>query len=190
MADIQKAVATQIANIEKKTGKSLPELKALIAARGLDKHGQIRDMLMNDLGLGHGDANTLTHVALNPGTESGAEFDGDIGAELDRLYSGAKSALRPLHEIVMERLATFGDFEIAPKKTYLSLRRRKQFAMIGPATNTQLEIGLNLKGVEPERRLVAVKQPGMCSLKVRLANADEVDDSLLGWLRQAYEQAG
>ena len=69
------------------------------------------------------------------------------------------------------RIAKLGAFETAPKKTYLSLRRNKQFAMVGPATKTQLEIGLNLKDTAPSERLVAVKQPAMCSAKVRLSEA-------------------
>lgn len=39
MADIAKALATQLANIEKRSGKSLAELSALIRASGLTKHG-------------------------------------------------------------------------------------------------------------------------------------------------------
>ena len=193
MADPNKALATQLSNIEKKTGKSLAELTALVAASGLEKHGQIRDMLKKDLGLGHGDANTLTHAALNPGGNgpASAVADGtDAAAELERLYAGPKAGLRPLHDAVMARVAKFGAFEIAPKKTYLSLRRSKQFAMVGPATNSQIEVGLNLKGVDAAGRLVAVKQPGMCSLKVRLGDAKDVDDELIGWMRRAFEQAG
>ena len=188
--DVQKAVATQLANIEKKTGKSLPELKALIAARGLVQHAQVRDMLMSDLGLGHGDANTLTHVALNPASEPGAEGDGDIGAELDRLYVGARSGLRPLHEAVMARLATFGDFGIAPKKTYLSLRRKKQFATLGPASKTRFEVGLNMKGIPATARLLALPPGGMCQYKVNLADPKDVDPELLAWIRTAYDGAG
>ena len=74
MADLAKALATQLANIEKRSGKSIAELSALIRASGLTKHGEIRDMLKRDLGLGHGDANTLTHHVLKAdGSDTTAE---------------------------------------------------------------------------------------------------------------------
>lgn len=193
MADQQQALDTQLANIQSKTGKSLAQLKTLIGKSGLQKHGQIRDMLKSELGLGHGDANTLTHIALNPGSEtlkSVGVVAADLSADLDRIYSGPKADLRPLHDAVMARIEKLGAFEIAPKKTYLSLRRQKQFAMVGPATKTQLEIGLNLKDAILTERLVAVKQPAMCSTKVRLTDASGVDTELLGWIKQAYKQAG
>ena len=41
----------------------------------------------------------------------------------------------------MAEIQHFGEFEIAPKKGYVSLRRKKQFAMIGPASNTRLRGG-------------------------------------------------
>jgi len=192
VADLQKALATQLANIEKKTGKSIAELTSRVEASGLRKHGEIRDMLKRDLGLGHGDANSIAHVALDTAASRVASLSrGDDGTtELDRLYVGPKAGLRPLHDAVMARVAKFGEFEVAPKKTYLSLRRNKQFLMIGPATSTQLEIGLNLKNAPVDARLVTVKQPAMCSMKVRLAGLSEVDARLVAWMRQAYDQAG
>lgn len=190
MADQQQALDTQLANIQKKTGKSLAQLKALIADSGLQKHGQIRDMLKSELALGHGDANTLAHIALNPGSESVKSGAADeMHAELERIYSGPKAALRALHDAVMAEIDKLGAFEVAPKKTYLSLRRRKQFAMVGPATKSQLEIGLNLQAVVPTERLIGVKQPAMCSAKVRLSDAGDIDAELVGWIRHAYEQA-
>lgn len=40
MADPAKAVVTQLANIEKKTGKTLKQLSAAIAKCGKHKHGE------------------------------------------------------------------------------------------------------------------------------------------------------
>ena len=48
---VDKAIATQIANIEKKTGKSLAELTRIVKTSGLAKHGEIRDMLKKESGL-------------------------------------------------------------------------------------------------------------------------------------------
>ena len=191
MADQQQALDTQLANIQKKTGKSLAQIKALVVNSGLAKHGLIRDMLKSELGLGHGDANTLAHIALNPGSETVKSSQaGDDLAELDAIYSGPKAALRPIHDAVMEHIGKLGAFEIAPKKTYLSLRRKKQFAMVGPATKIELEIGLNLKDAPASARLIVLKQPAMCSVKVRLSSLEEIDAELICWIKQAYQQAG
>ena len=42
---MDKAVATQLANIEKRTGKTLDQLAAIVKASGLTRHGELRDML-------------------------------------------------------------------------------------------------------------------------------------------------
>jgi hypothetical protein len=109
---------------------------------------------------------------------------------LDAIYTGPKAALRPIHDRFMERVSAFGEFEIAPKKGYVSLRRKKQFAMIGPATNSRVEVGLNMKGVPGTDRLQAQAPGGMCQYKVRLSGPGEVDAELIGWVRQAFDDAG
>lgn len=191
MGNIDKAVATQLANIEKRTGKSLEQLAKIVRASGLGKHGELVAMLKRDLGMGHGDANTLVHIVRQQDAEAaGASAPATAGEAADTLYSGKKAALRPIHDGLMAAVDKFGEFEIAPKKTYVSLRRKKQFAMIGPATNTQVEVGLNMKGVAPAGRLVQLPPKGMCDYKVRLAGVDEVDAELLGWLRTAFDAAG
>jgi hypothetical protein len=109
---------------------------------------------------------------------------------LAEIYSGPKAALRPIHNAFMAGIAKFGEFEIAPKKTYLSLRRKKQFAMIGPATNSRVEVGLNMKGIEPTGRLVAMPPGGMCNYVIKLTAADQVDAEVVAWIRMAYDAAG
>ncbi|GLR11376.1 hypothetical protein GCM10007907_01660 [Chitinimonas prasina] len=191
MSDTAKALATQLANIEQRSGKRLDELVALVRQSSLKKHGELRDMLQRELGLGYGDANTLVHHALQSDGGSAAAAQGLSGDEvLDGLYSGPKAVLRPIHNKLMAALASFGEFETAPKKTYVSLRRKKQFAMVGPATKTCVEVGINHKSLSPTERLQALPAGGMCQYKVRLSQPEEVDEALLGWLRQAYDSAG
>ena len=188
MGDPNQALQTQLKNIQAKTGKSLDELAAIIKSSGLSKHGEIRDMLKRDLGLGHGDANTLAHMLKGDGAAQAADSSpNDVLAEI---YSGPKAALRPIHDRLMAEINGFGEFEVAPKKGYVSLRRKKQFAMIGPATNSRVEVGINMKGVEPTERLAALPPGGMCNYKVKLAEPAQVDSELIAWIRQAYEGAG
>ncbi len=191
MSTLDQARATQLRNIEAKTGKSMAQLRTLLVGSGLAKHGELRSFAMEKLGLGHGDANTLVHLALASDGQSAAEASG-LSTEdvLATIYTDKKAALRPIHEALMVAIGRFGDVEIAPKKGYVSLRRKKQFAMIGPGSATRVDLGLNMKGVEPTARLLAEKPGGMCQYKVKLAAADEVDAEVVGWVRQAYEAAG
>lgn len=191
MASLDQAYATQIANIATKTGKTPEELTTLVADSGLTKHGEIRAMLMRELGLGHGDANALVHFARSSDGQRAAAAQG-LGTDevLDGLYTGPKAALRPIHDAFMAAIDDWGEFEVLPKKGYVSLRRKKQFAMLGPATNTRVELGLNMKGVPGTERLVEQPAGGMCQYKVKLSDAGEVDDQLMRWARQAFDAAG
>ena len=188
MSSLDKAVQTQIDNIQKKTGMSLSELSTFVKKSGLSKHGEIRDMLKEKLGLGHGDANTLVHVVLKSDGTRAAEGKSE-DTVLDEIYTGAKAGFRPIHEKLMKEINKFGEFEIVPKKGYVSLRRKKQFAMIGPKTNTRFEVGINAKDFKKDSRLV--EQPGgsMCNYIVNVSDAKEVDPELVAWLRSAYEGA-
>ena len=186
---MDKATATQLENLQKRSGKSLTQLTAIIRKSGLTKHGEIRDMLKRDLDMGHGDANSLVHIVLK--SDGATASEGKSGDEvLDAIYAGPKAAMRPIHDRLMAALGKFGEFEIAPKKTYVSLRRKKQFATIGPATNTRFEVGLNMKGVPATARLEALPPGGMCQYRVKVADSKEVDAELLAWIRQAYDAAG
>lgn len=189
MSSVDKAIETQLKNIQTRTGKTLDQLYAIIRKSGLAKHGEIRDMLKRDLGMGHGDANTLVHTFLKADSAT-ADQTASSADPLDQIYVGPKTALRPIHEKLMEAISKLGEFESAPKKTYISLRRKKQFAMIGPATNTRVEVGLNMKGVNGTDRLTELPPGQMCQYKVKLTDVKEVDKELIGWIRQAYDSAG
>ncbi len=189
MSTLDKAVQTQLDNIQKKTGMSLTELSSFVKKSGLSKHGEIREMLMAKLGLSHGDANSLVHAIFKSDGTRAAEGK-SAEAVLDEIYSGAKAAFRPIHEKLMQEINEFGEFEIVPKKGYVSLRRNKQFAIIGPKTNTRFEVGINAKDFKKNARLLEQPKGSMCNYIVNLTDAKDVDAEMIAWLKFAFEGAG
>jgi hypothetical protein len=188
--DVAQAKLNHLNNIATRTGKSLAELAAVVKTSGLAKHGEVVAMLKGKLKVGHGDANAIAHYAKSldgGGAPPAAESPADA---TDTIYAGPKAALRPIHDALMAALKKFGKFEVAPKKGYLSLRRKKQFAMIGPGTNSRVDIGINLKDAKGTKRFVEQKQPAMCQFKVGLTDKAEVDKELVSWLKKAYDAAG
>ncbi len=182
MSVVDDASDTQKRNIELATGRSIDEWVALARSSGLERHSDILAWLKTQHGFSHGNANLVAlMVKRGPVAAAGDDL-------IATMYSGAKTAVRPLHDHVIAQVVAFGpDVELAPKQTYVSLRRAKQFGTVGPGPKGLLEIGVNLSGREATARLQA--GGGMCTHRVRIASVDECDAELLAWLREAYERA-
>jgi len=186
MGKIEDATASVIANMAEKTGKSLDAWLKIVGKAKLAKHGEIVAMLKADHAMGHGFANLVAHKAL--ASDAGSHEGDDL---LAAQYAGSKAALKPVYDKLAKMIEGFGkDVEFSPKKAYMSLRRSKQFALIQPSTATRLDLGLNLKGVAPEGWLEASGSwNAMCTHRVKLASAADVDADVKAWLRQAYDAA-
>jgi predicted transport protein len=177
---------TMIQNLEEKTGKKFSHWLTLVKTSGLAKHGEIVKMLKTDHGFTHGYANLVAHKALK--SDAGSAGDADLVADQ---YKG-KESLRPIYDSLMKEIGKFGrDVEIAPKRAYVSLRRKKQFAIIQPSTKTRLDIGINVKDLESVGKLEAAgKWNAMCSHRVRIEATSDIDKDVIAWLKKAYDQAG
>ncbi|MEM9303035.1 MAG: DUF4287 domain-containing protein, partial [Pseudomonadota bacterium] len=141
---------SMISNLPEKTGKGLEEWLTIVKATALSKHGEIVKHLKGEHGVTHGYANLISQLHL----KGGYAEDGD--ALVNAQYAGAKAALRPIYDALAAAVGEFGaDVELAPKKAYVSLRRKKQFGLIQPSTRTRVDVGINLKGDAPSGRLEA-----------------------------------
>ena len=197
MASPEEQLRTMIGNLPERTGKNLDDWIKLLAASGLEKHGDLVKHLKTDHGMSHGFANTVAHCYRDPSRIPGGAATaaaGGGGAPTDPVaeqYAGAKADLKPIYDKLVAAIGKFGgDVELAPKKAYVSLRRSKQFGIIQPSTKTRVDVGLNMKGVAPTARLEASGSfNAMVSHRVRLATTDDVDAELIAWLQQAYEGA-
>jgi hypothetical protein len=190
MVDTNKAIENQIKNIQTRSGKSLDELFAIFSTSGLNKHGEVRSLFIKELGLGYGDANTLaSHFLQSNGVATGKVESVNPDLAVAEIYNGPRVGLRPIHDEIMSFIKSLGQFEIAPKKGYLSLRRKRQFAMVGPVTNSCIEVGLNMKDIVPTNRLEQNPPGGMCQYKVKVTSLAEVDAELKAWITIAYDGA-
>lgn len=182
-----KAAQTMIDNLPEKTGKSLDQWLKILSKREFQKHGEIVKWLKSENAVTHGFANLIAHSYRDA-----AAGDSGVAADpLESQYKGPKEALRPIYDEVIKVVSKFGkDVEISPKKTYVSLRRNKQFALVQPSTRTRVDVGINLKGQSPTARL---EESGsfnaMVSHRVRITKKSEVDADLRRWLKKAYDAA-
>lgn len=179
-------VKKMLDNIELKTGKSADYWINLVKKSGLAKHGEKMKLLKEDHGFTHGYANTIVHLSKDDSAVNTENKDSLVSAQYKN-----KESLRPIYDKLIKEISKFGkDVEIAPKKAYVSLRRNKQFALIQPSTKTRVDIGVNMKGVDPSG--VAEKAGSwntMVSHRIRIESAKEVNKEVINWLKEAYKNA-
>ena len=148
---MDKAEQTMVDNLQKNTGKSLDQWIEVVQKEGFEKHGQILKFLKEQHSFTHGFANLVAMKARK--ADAGSVENKD--KLLEKQYKG-KEDLKALYDHLIKEIKQFGgDVEIAPKNAYVSLRRKKQFAILQPATKTRFEIGVNLKGQEANGKLEA-----------------------------------
>ncbi len=181
------AEKTMIDNLFKNTGKSMEQWIDIVNKGNFAKHGEIINYLKEEHGFTHGFANL---VALKS-RQSDAGSATDVNSLIVNQYKG-KEHFKPLYDKLMQHISTFGnDVEVAPKNAYVSLKRKKQFAILQPATKTRFEIGLNVKGQEATGVLeVITAANSMCSHKINIADDAGITPEVINWIKAAYEKAG
>ena len=166
--------ANQIVNIllHEKTG-----LKGLLRVN-------MMTFLKKEHGVSHGFANTIAQLYRKDPGESEEDL---VVAQ----YEG-KENLKPIYDKLIDEISQFGnDVELAPKKAYVSVRRKKQFAILQPSTKNRFDIGLNIKGVEAEGKLEkAGSWNTMCTHRIKTSELSDITVDVINWIKEAYEGAG
>jgi predicted transport protein len=184
MSIVDNALQTMIDNMPEKTGKSLEEWFKLLKTKNFQKHGEYMKFLKGEHGVTHGFANTIAQLYRKKPEETTDDL-------VEMQYKG-KEELRPIYDYLVKELKKFGDdVELAPKKAYVSVRRKKQFAILQPSTKSRFDIGLNIKDKDPEGTLEkAGSWNSMCTHRIKTENVDDITHEVIQWAREAYEGAG
>ncbi len=172
-------------NLLKNTGKSLNEWIEIAKENKKEKHSDTVNWLKESYHLGLFFADLIVHKAN--GTDAGSFNDEEL---ITQQYKG-KEHLRSIYDNLITEILLLGDdIEIAPKKAYVSLRRKKQFACLKPASKSRFEIELILKGQEEVGILEANSGAGaMCTHKIKIENEKQLNKEVHNWIKKAYEKA-
>lgn len=176
------ALQTMINNMPEKTGKSLDEWIIILKENAFAKHSEGVNFLKKEHGVTHGFANTI--VTLSKKENNSA--DDLVTAQ----YKG-KEDLIPIYEKLLSVVKNFGnDVTITPKKTSVSVIRKRQFVLIKPATKTRIDLGLKLPNKPTTDRLGNSGPFGtMCTHRVQITSIDDLDTELIDWMKEAYIKA-
>ncbi len=169
-----------------KTGKPLEAWIAIVKKEKLEKHGEIIKYLKDHHNFTHGFAN---FVALKTRqSDAGSIPDEDL---IQNQYAKGKAHLKPIFDLLIKHINALGhDIEIVPKKANVSIRRKKQFALIQPSTKTRIDLGLKFKDKALTGKLKDSGAFGsMCSHRIEIGDISEVDAEVLAFLKEAYENA-
>ncbi len=172
--------------LKEKTGKSLEEWIAIVKPKNFQKHGEIVKYLKSEHGFTHGYANLVALKTRE--TDAGSIDDKDL---ISAQYGNGKEHLKPIYEKLLGIVKGFGpDVEVIPKKSNVSVKAARQFALIQPSTKTRIDLGLKYDDAPDNDRVLDSGSFGtMCTNRVILTALEEVDDELIALLKEAYSQS-
>ena len=178
-------------SIKAKTGLDPDDFEKIAREKGLldgdIKAGPIIAWLKEDYALGSGHAMALVsvfrdHLLGHPSHEEA----------IDKFFAGPKATWQLTWDELMAAVMKFGPrVALQPTDTYIGLTREgKKFAVVA-TTATRMDVGLKLKGEPTTDRLKASGNwNAMCTHRVQLFDGAELDDQLIGWLREAFDRVG
>lgn len=181
-------IAAVKANMPAKTGKSFEQWVAIAKAEGPAKTKECYAWLKTEHGLPHLSAQIVADSVTGQGRYEGYE---NPEALVDAMYAGPKAALRPIHDELVKLARKLGkDVVVTPCKTYTTLRRKRQFAIIKPTTKTRVDLCFTLTDEKPTGRLEAAGKiaSDRVSHLIKLDSTKSIDAEVKRWLKEAYDR--
>ncbi len=170
-----------------RTGRTMKQWVHLLDLKGPKGYNERITWLRRKHDLGGPTATVIAAEA--EGRDLAAPYEDGEGL-VAAMYSGGKTKLKPIHDAATKAARALGkDVTVSPRKTYVTLSRNRQFAVVQPSTRSRVDLGLVLPGVKPTGRLRAAKSVGggRITHAIALAKPSDIDAETRKWLRTAYQ---
>ena len=173
-------------DLKKSTGRNLKEWRAYIAASGVTKRNDIVKWLKEKNGFGHMNASLLAGIHLN----GGRPVYGNTDDLLDNQFAKAAD-MRPLYEFLTTFIKKhFPDSSVLPKKTYVSILERREFAAINIKPK-ELRLGLDLGDRAFDETVAKAKLSGpmpRISHMLVMTDKTQLNSDLVELLKQSHKR--
>ena len=183
-----------VGELKQKTGRSLDEWLKLIKKAGPKDEKARRDWLKTEYGLGTNTCWWLAERTDGKGEEAGDPDLYLIEAQryVEGMYSGGKSALRPIYDALLKLgLKTGKDAKACPCQTIVPLYRNHVFAQIKPTTQTRIDLGFALGDMKPQGKLIdtgGFAKKDRITHRIAITSLKDIDDEVKHWLKVAYDR--
>ncbi len=178
--------AASMRNLEERTGKTADDWVEILRQHGPDSEKEQREWLKAVHGF------TTNYAWWIVERAQGKSFvnDYDPDAYVEKQYSGKKEALKPIYdELLRLGLELGADVMACPCQTMVPLYRKNVFAQIKATTNSRVDLGLCLRGVEAEGRLLDTggqAKGDRITHRIGIQSVGEIDGFVVDTLLRAY----
>jgi len=115
---------------------------------------------------------------------------------VDEFFAGAPESTL-LFEVVRSAVADIGEADVRATKSQVAFRRRVAFAWVwipgmylkGSVAPLVLTLDLHRRDPSPRWKQVVEPRPGRFTHHLEVYSADDIDDEVREWLREAWTQA-
>ncbi|MCB9686378.1 MAG: DUF4287 domain-containing protein [Alphaproteobacteria bacterium] len=171
-----------------RTGHDFDHWVGVARASGIIGHKALTDHLKTTHALNHNEAQWAAWAVLDPGRLTAYDAPADL---VDELYAGKKAGLRPVYDALMAAGTALPGVKSTVCKTYTSLSGATQFAILAPRTNKSVDLELILPEDASHPALETFKSSNpKFTRRVRISDAAQVDEAVVGLLRLARAQVG
>ena len=182
-----------VATLPEKTGKSLEQWIALVKKSGPHTERERREWLKTKHNLGTNGATWIAERAEGKGQEDcdPAAYLAAAEKYVAEMFSGSKSALRPLYASLLQLGLKQGkDVKACPCRTMVPLYRNHVFAQIKPITRTRIDFGFALQETKASGRLIdtgGYAKKDRITHRIPISSIADIDDEVKRWLKAAYD---